>query len=257
MKPVRKSSCPPLLQEYAAQHPQDTWEDMRNNGADRGNEVYNQIRGQIWQDQDNYCAYCESEVDLRLPHYACIEHFHPKSDTSHSHNWALDWNNLLGVCSGGSKEKNEYGLPQNLTCDKAKKNTICDGTILNPLLLPPFPAAFILKRGTGELCPNQEFCTQYPNFQPNTLPTTYALLENTLQVLNLNCDRLCDSRRRLSTTIEHDKAKLREANRGAQDALRTLAKKYFTLSRYPFFTTVRYCLGKAAEDYLHSINFKG
>ncbi len=257
MKTIQKSSCPPHLRAYAATHPQDTWDAMRGNAADGGDKAYEEARRQIFQDQCKLCAYCESEVDVTSPHHCHIEHFHPKSASSPDKNWGLDWNNLLGVCSGGIKERDQYLFPQNMSCDAHKEDKICDDALANPLHLPPFPAAFLVNRGTGELYPHELFCTQYQNLQPNKFSTTRELLENTISILNLNCDRLCQARLLVSRNIEHQKRDLRKRGLHPTNALLKLAQRYFGTPWPRFFTTVRCCLGESAENSLRSINFQG
>jgi hypothetical protein len=40
-------------------------------------------------------------------------------------NWALDWNNIFGVCIGGDdSDKKLHPLPENLSCDSHKNHLV-------------------------------------------------------------------------------------------------------------------------------------
>ena len=148
MKPILKNIVPEALTTYSSEQPNATWEELRNH--DQGS-LYNAIRKRIVDDQFRLCAYCECKISESEPLITRVEHFHAKSDISHpSINWALLWENMLGVCNGGdnpSATGYSNPLPQNLSCDSHKnhmvqKNKIsaeCEGWILNPRLLPGFP----------------------------------------------------------------------------------------------------------------------
>ena len=257
MKTILKNSCPPSLARYATIFPNATWEAMRNDAANMGDIAYAETRSHLLKDQKNLCAYCECELNGDLSHTVRTEHFHPKSDTSSKHNWHLDWQNLLVTCIGGERECDAFHLPENLSCDASKKDAIHDGDILNPLRLPPFPAAFCYDMRTGELVPNTKFCSDHPALPGNTLSSTFELLQNTLQVLNLNCDRLCQARLKVSRYLEHQKKQFRERHIKASVALRSLTQCYFSRQWPAYFTVLRHCLQPYAEEYLHSVNYQG
>lgn len=257
MKTILKSSCPPHLACYTAQFPDATWESMRNDTAHGGKQAYTEVREHLIQDQKSLCAYCECKLHKETPQRIRVEHFHPKSDTSSVQNWHLDWQNLLATCTGGEREGDAFPLPENLSCDACKKDTIHDGDILNPLRLPPFPAAFCYNMGTGELVPNPDFCSEHPSLPYNTLANTYELLLNTIRVLNLNCDRLCQARLKVSRYLEHQKKDFRERKLKPSAALRSLPQRYFGGQWPAYFTVLRHCLQPYAEEYLHSVAYQG
>jgi uncharacterized protein (TIGR02646 family) len=103
MKRVNKSAVvPPLLDAYVQANPNDEWEQLK------GNDRYAnaQVKATLIHDQRGLCAYCE--IDLAqykgkgLDDFG-VEHFHPKKRPPNPPpNHGLDWQNMLGVCSGGS-----------------------------------------------------------------------------------------------------------------------------------------------------------
>ena len=257
MKKINKNAPPVLFSQYIDSHPNATWDDIRNTSNDN-RSLYKDIKDQIFEDQYCLCAYCECHINL--DGNSRIEHFHPKSDTSTNTNWHILWSNLLGVCNGG--EQDNYQLPQNLSCDAAKKNRICDGKIVNPLKLPPFPPAFSFNKSDGTLFPNKEFCETYANLEENKCNSTYELLENTIKVLNLNCDRLCTNRRHILHGIEKRKKALRSMHKNnincsPDKILKNITEQFFRNKWPAYFTTIRNCLGEHAEKYLKEKNFDG
>lgn len=196
--------------------------------------------------------------------------FPPKSDISTTHNWALDWNNLIGVCAGGSYR---YGtaphtqepLAQNLSCDAHKDQMIqsgkllekCDGWILNPTQLVASPALFQIEKSTGKLLPDLANCKAAPAWPGNQHPDTQALVQHTIEMLNLNCDRLCSVRLALVRDVERNKKKQRDQGFSKDQGLNNLASRYLHLRWPGFFTTIRICLGEAAESYLTGMAYQG
>lgn len=266
MKRICRGKEPEELSDYRRANPAGDWETLRNETP----HLYEMIRRQCTADQGYLCGFCE----IRLPETSMaqrLEHFHPKSDKSTDHNWALDWNNILGVCLGGCNPAlgsypGQYRepLPQNLSCDAHKDHLIgkgavppsCEGHLLNPMELMAFPCLFDLDKRTGELIPDSSNC-EGVTISPNHYSTTEELVENTITVLNLNCDRLKVQRRQVLFSIEHEKKKARERRQTASQFLSSLAKRYFSAKWPSFFTTKRILLGRYAEAYLQSISFNG
>ena len=105
MKRIFKSpQAPEGLRKFAEENPYETWERFRRANR-RG---YREVKKQLLKDQHGLCAYCEINItfadeegevdDFR------VEHFYPKSETDFAvHNYHLDWQNLLGVCQGGTQ----------------------------------------------------------------------------------------------------------------------------------------------------------
>lgn len=270
MKRVVRSSEPPALATYRNAVPNSTWDQMKDDAHNGGPTAYKDCRTRLIGGQGGLCAYCEIDIRDNNPLRCRVEHFHPKSDTSGSNNWALDWDNMLGVCSGGSCS---YALSphalepiaDNLSCDAYKDKMIntgklqedCEGWILNPTQLVASPSLFLLEKSTGRLCPDEFACSQVLEFPNNKHQDIVMLVQHTIDMLNLNCDRLCQARLVVIRDIERNKKRERDARFSAPQGLANLASRYFR-QRWPgFFTTIRLCLGSATETYLQSIQFQG
>jgi len=257
-----------MLDDYIQANPEATWEQMRNDNSSGGYEVAHECRARSVQDQKGLCAYCEQEISSDDPLRCRVEHFHPKSDRDESHNWSLDWKNMLAVCDGGSwripEENVSYPLPENLSCDAHKGRMIdigkipqnCEGRILNPLEAPAFPNIFTLDKGTGCLKADDTYCIDVV-IPGNTYETTVELVDQTIAILNLNCDRLTEKRILVVRNIEHNKKTLRKNGITPADMPSKLINRYFNKKWPEFFTTIRCCLGKAVDTYLESINYQG
>ncbi len=270
MKRVLKQQEPAELVRFRQAALQSTWQQMKDDTRFAGSASYAACRSQLLADQGGICAYCEIGIHDNDPLKCRVEHFHPKSDISPTHNWALDWNNLLGVCVGGSYK---FGvephtlepLTQNLSCDAHKDQMIqsgklptrCDGWIINPVLLMASPNLFQLEKSTGRLLPDPKNCTTVPDWPGNPHTDVQTLVQYTIDMLNLNCDRLCQARLVIIRDIERNKKKQRSQGMSAQQGLNNLAAFYWH-QRWPgFFTTLRICLGTAAEAHLANIAFQG
>jgi uncharacterized protein (TIGR02646 family) len=267
MKRVVRPAEAEQLTVYRTSQPTSTWDQMRADG--QGRTAYEAIRVQLIAGQGGLCAFCELDIRDQDPLKCRVEHFHPKSDRSTAHNWALDWQNMLGVCMGGSQRYQQpphalEPLPANLSCDAHKDQMItvnrleehCEGWIINPAELPAYPRLFFLEMSTGRFRPDEEGCGLVI-LPGNRYTTTIELVQNTIDMLNLNCDRLCQARLRVVWDVERNKKKLREQGVNPQQGLRNLAERYLR-QRWPgFFTSIRFCLGTAAEQYLTDIGFQG
>jgi uncharacterized protein (TIGR02646 family) len=257
-----------VLQNYAWGHPDATWEQMQGDNADNGSQTASACRAQAVQDQHGLCAYCEQKIVADNPLHCRVEHFHPKSDTAETRNWSLDWNNMLAVCDGGSvtsqEERISHPLPENLSCDAHKDRMIqmgklpvsCEGHLLNPLDVPDFPNLFAFDKGSGHLEAETTTCcaTAMPE---NSYSSTVELVMNTISALNLNCERLAEKRRMLVVNMDKNKKTLRQKGISPADMPEKLVDRYFSGQWPEFFTTLRCCLGSAAEKYLQNIQSQG
>jgi uncharacterized protein (TIGR02646 family) len=253
MKRVCKGAEPPALTAFKTLNPEGTWNDIRNDQA------YEDCRSQAIRDQKSLCAYCEKKLNPLLKRHCQVEHFHSKSDKSTSHNWALDWQNMLATCVGGRIEFKVFPLPDNLSCDAYKDHLLnksrqaynLEETLLNPLDLPSFPNIFHFNVISGCLSPNIAACEE-ANVDINKL-------ENTIKILNLNCDRLKRARQTLYLAIKRREKELLARKHSLKEAVAIMLKQYFgNESEWPeYFTTYRCCLGPMAEKYLQSIHYNG
>ena len=178
-------------------------------------------------------------------------------------NWALDWQNIFGVCIGGSdSDKNHHSLPDNLSCDAYKDHLIasgtlskaCEGFFLNPLQLPAFPCLFSFDKSSGKLIPNEKACEQW-RAPANQYATSYELVEKTIEILNLNCPRLLDNRLAVLKAYNQQITKFRKAK--DRRGFIKLAQRWFHTPWPSYFTTRRILLGSHAETYLQQMTYNG
>ena len=268
MKRVIKGTIPTTLAGYIQAYPNATWGGMSNDGFKNGIKAAVDCRDQAISDQGGLCAYCERSISSDEPHHRGIEHFHSKSDVDSSRNWGLDWENMLAVCDGGSKSSKQeqwiYPLPRNLSCDAHKNHMnqkgglpkACEGYLLNPLDIPAFPNLFTFNKSTGELMPNPIAC-EVVQFTDNKYESTYELISRTVEILNLNCDRLKVDRILVMRSIDKSIEILRDNEVRPSEMPEKLVSRYFNTKWPQYFTTIRCCLGSIAEDYLQSIEFAG
>lgn len=84
------------------------------------------IRKSLLIEQHYLCAYCMKRINDN-PLYTTIEHWFPLSKDKER---ALDYNNMIGVCKGGSSVKLEEGNKRELCCDAHKGD---EEITINPL----------------------------------------------------------------------------------------------------------------------------
>lgn len=250
MKHISKGPEPKVLQQYKARNPNNTWQQFR-----RDNNRLKPVQDQIKEDQGHLCAYCE--IDLlgqtqSLQADFRVEHFHPKSDSSTSHNWALDWNNLLGCCHGGTRrdvqESSTRFTTPDTSCDVPKGDTNLDNMILNPLNLPRLPL-FKFVRSNGEMHINGPACQE--------AGIAKAKAQATVDELRLNANRLKSLRKaalnRVNRALQKhltDGKSLEEARQAIAQMLRPDAQ-----GKLPkFYSSIRSYLGKAAEAVISQTN---
>jgi uncharacterized protein (TIGR02646 family) len=243
---------------------------MKGDNAHGGDIAYADCRRELIQGQGGICAYCEIDIRDNDPLKCRVEHFHPKSDNSSPHNWGLDWQNMLAVCAGGSYRHGYMPhslepLAENLSCDAYKDFLIqskklpqqCEGVILEPTGLPALINLFAIEKSTGRLISNAEACAVAPKNAKNKHADLATLVNQTIISLNLNCDRLCQVRLSIIHDIERNKKRQRDAGFGPAQGLQNLVDRYFRRPWPGFFTTIRICLGAAAEGYLETSGFSG
>jgi uncharacterized protein (TIGR02646 family) len=260
LKKINKTQGENELTQFLNGHTNKNWEDFRNHHS--GND-YKNIRQLMLNDQGGLCAYCESKLDHLPEHKQRIEHYHSKSDCTGATNWALDWQNIFAVCIGGSDtDKNIHPLPDNLSCDAHKDHLIqdnklakaCEGCYLNPLELIATPCLFAFDKATGKIMPDLNACNNW-QAPENHYTSTYDLVEKTIEILNLNCQRLLDDRLEVLKSYNQEIKKARMT--GDKQGLTKLAQRWFQNKWPSFFTTRRLLLGNHAENYLTQIAYNG
>lgn len=94
-------------------------------------EVHDAVLKSLIQEQGNLCAYCMCRIpqEKKKPS-ATIEHWKPQSKTSND--MALNYRNMLAVCSGNRG----CGSEKDMTCDAKRGNT--------PLTVNPLKASTLL-----------------------------------------------------------------------------------------------------------------
>lgn len=249
MKRVHKSAEEPeLLRAYRERHPQDTWERFRRKC--RGG--YKEVKAAIIRDQRGLCAYCEIAVKEAEEYWQVddfrVEHFYPKSAGGASgRNYHLDWNNLLGVCHGGSQPyvpeaEIRYAEDRNnRSCDVPKGARQITRRILNPLELPDGVRLFRYAEHSGKMIIDEKAC-------PKELR---AKAVNTIRELNLNAPRLMRMRVEVMRALE-DEISLRlerglEIGEIASQLAESLLLPDTDGMSLPFFSVMRWYLGEAAE----------
>lgn len=271
MKRVLQGAEPAALTRFRGRAPHGTWEQMRDDAHADGRSLYESIRAALIGSQRGLCAYCEICIGDNDPMKCRVEHFHPKSDQDPTCNWALAWGNLLAVCNGGSHPHvatpGFYLKPRtdNLSCDAHKDRMIqqreltlpCEGAIVDPHLLPAFPSLVRVHFSTGALQPDARSCGACAPWPGNRHGSVEDLVAFTIRMLNLNCDRLRQARLVILRHVESQKKKLRQAGWEADVALGKLATQHFRPEWPAFFSTLRTCLGPAAEAHLRSLGFQG
>lgn len=229
--------------------PNGTWENFKDY---LGGVSYQSLKELIFQEQSGLCAYCEDSILHLDKSKRQIEHFHDKSDKDMSvKNWGLDWNNVFGVCKGGSDQKAQYRTPENLSCDAHKNHILSsaqtEGVYLNPLDIP-YLALFSFDKATGFLIPNIEICKTLESYKPNNYECFFNLVDATIKILNLNCDRLVQ--KRLLVLYEYNRL-IARARMAKNIHIHQQLTQHWFQQKWPSFFTVRRCLlGLAAEQYL-------
>lgn len=270
MKKINKGLCPAELSAFSKNNPNGTWDDFCKDSTDK-----RIVQQKIRSDQHGLCAYCEIDLlenpaDMRdtsgcgVKSDFRIDHFHPKSDKSNpAKNYALDWQNLLGTCTGGDERKviDSRRFARRKTdrhCDSRKKNHNLDGVILNPLTdIPAFPCLWKCEQDSINHCstlsPDENVCQSLGN---NTLQKANA----TLRLLNLNCTLLAQFRWETLHAIEEEIKRLIDSGVDPDEAIEKIMEQIFddTSPNWPsFFSTIRAYFGIAAENRLHTIGYEG
>lgn len=245
---------PDCLTGFRTANGASTWEQLRSQEP----VCYTHIRDITRWDQGGLCAYCELVLD---PENEQVAHFHPKSDTTTSYNWALDWLNLWLACKGGSQtwmtgpERYCLPLPDNLSCDEYKGDRIVDGLVLAPDEIPTFPRIFRYEQRPDRL----EICVDEQACHTASIPVDRAL--RTIDEFNLNCSRLAAARLSLHRQLEQAITRLRKSGTSPEEGFMSLARRQLAKNadgHWPrFFTLIRWRFGQVAESYLQSMAFTG
>jgi uncharacterized protein (TIGR02646 family) len=265
MKNCLKGNIPPLLEQYQQNNPNAKWEQFK----DECQQGYKEVQEQLRLDQGNLCCYCEIETkqgygvgkdDFR------VEHFHPKAckldESISSYNWALDWQNMLGCCLGGSEryvvsdEKTRFiEKKAERHSDVLKADSIWDDDILNPVNMPAFPILFKANRSDGSLSVDENNCRD--------AGIDIIKANNCLhpKKLNLNSMLLKEHRKKALDALNQQVANQLSQGLSVEQAMLNIAKAHTgknSQQHWPaFFTTIRSYLGKIAEQHLKAMGYEG
>ena len=167
------------------------WDEFRSHGAGAS---YKELRAALTGNQRGLCAYCEMTIRGQSHQ---IEHVIPRNALEHGHAKALDITNMLACCMGGTApefglredgeaEKDRYREPvrDNMSCGQAKGNRKED-TFIDPRTLPAAPS-LVKVMENGRLEVDEEAC--------RTAGVTPDHMTRTIEILNLNADRLRSAR---------------------------------------------------------------
>lgn len=232
MKRVRITPEPARFRAWREARPDASWKEFKDEEHGTGH-VYEELRDAIFQAQGNLCAYCE--IRLVPPLHAEVEHFHPKSDHSTPHNWALDFDNLLGGCKGAP----------DLHCGPKKDQYVLDGVILDPRQIRRDPSIWTVDE-QGEIEADEDACAR-AGVDPDRA-------RRTLDELGLRVNSL--RRQRASAREEAGRlfADFIEGGRSGTDALRAVCDELLAPAPNgnltPFWTMIRCFLGNVGEAWL-------
>ncbi|MDD3041029.1 retron Ec78 anti-phage system effector HNH endonuclease PtuB [Bacteroides sp.] len=253
MKKIKKGQEPHSLITYKSAKPNAKWEEFRD---ERSN--YTEIKRQLIDDQNGLCAYCE--IDLKqtgssrpLDDFR-VEHFIPKSQNPPP-NWALEWNNLIGVCHGG-RQRGVVDEPLRFgeaSCDAYKGGKNLQGVILNPLHVPIgriFKYELTALEEKGKMMVDLQNCPQAMQSQA----------QNTIDDLHLNVERLRRMREAVIEGLIEQISLMTSSGKEISEVMETLVRSQLRKrnNSWPaFFSTIRCFFGETAECYLASINYDG
>lgn len=160
---INKGTEPVELTKYKQQRGA-SYRDMHGSPSGKSNsdgtpiDVYTIVLNRLIQDQGYICAYCMCRIPEKGKK-ATIEHIDPQSATSEEK--ALDYRNMLAVCSGNRDARND----KEKSCDAHRKNA---PLIVNPL--KPDTLSSIKYLSNGEITASDD-----------------AIKKDLCDTLNLNC----------------------------------------------------------------------
>lgn len=243
--PVRPDCMEP---HFLKENGIEDWDQLR---AAWAGKLYKEVKSILVENQHRICAYCESPLSCRDDDIR-VEHFHPKSDKNA--NWGLDWDNIMAVCCKDAMEDGRCDVGKQrvqqgtVKVDGVPAVAAIEGYILNPYEMPQ-ANLFLFSQESGKLDPNCSACGK-AYVRGNKFGSVVELVDRTISVLNLNCDRLCRVRRSVAAEFDKIRAKLRK--QGFEKSIRgEVAERWFGGGRVLSYFTTRRCLLKGrAEKYI-------
>ncbi len=261
-KVLKRSNVPPLLNKYLVANPDNEWKQFTGN--DRNGHA--EVKGALRADQRGLCAYCEIDLALGDGHGLDdfrVEHFYPKKPHHPPPNHALNWQNLLAVCTGGNARgvaaSARFTSPDH-SCDVPKANHNWVGKILDPLTdIPAFPPLFSYEENTGAMAVDRVSCPA--DLIEKAEASIDKLRLSPPQTSTTPDSRLLRFRKAVIDKLREDIQVRLESGYSVPEASAQLAEAYFpashNLSWPAFFSCIRWYLGPSAERRLHEIDYRG
>ena len=237
MKPIRQfqGPIPGLINYRRHAGGQASWSGYRKNQS-----RYLKLMDGLTALQHGLCGYCESSLreDDRQ-----VEHVVPQSHSQHGKRRALDPTNLIACCGGGKaqganvqSDVERYG---DESCGQAKGN-ISDPDFIDPRVLPELPSLMHV-RANGQIEADSKACEE--------TGVTASRVERTIELLNLNVQRLQRARQRHRRKLGANAQHFTNGAAMEQWACQILLPKHGgRLNR--FFTTSRSYFGPVGERVL-------
>ena len=231
------------LADYLACVGDDTdWNEFRSHDSGAS---YNELRDALAENQHGLSAYCEIPLGDR---HRQVEHVIPRSDVRLGEAKALDIANMVASCMGGTLEVRSANVEEALYREPVARNMSCgqakgerhDECFIDSRMLPAAPpVARVFENGNIEV--DEDAC------RSAGVPAGH--MERTIEILNLNADRLRLARERLwanlvevSGAIEGEE----EMDAWARSALKPDENGLLA----PFFTTTRCYFAPLSERIL-------
>ena len=112
----------------------------------------------------------------------------------------------------------------------------------------PTANLFGFDKRTGQLYADENACQDSLYTGINAIGSLVDLVSQTIDALNLNCQRLCDAR--IKVMHEYNR-QIKTARIASDNAIhKKLAERWFSAPLPAFYTTRRILLGSAAEEHL-------
>lgn len=248
MRAIRTAEEPACFTAWRDSNPAATWQAFKDaNGGLEGSGCTAQVFGNLALAQFQLCAFCE--IRLSPPLGAQVEHWHPKSDRSTVHNWALDFDNLMAACEGGVRADIPDGravhpIRETMHCGAAKEGKDWTNALLDPRKHVPSQPALFEVRDDGRI-----------TVRDVAAPELKARAEATITKLNLNSKALLPLRKARWDALTADVAAEVERLGGSIDAARAAYEAAAVRNLLPtdgtliqFWTTARSYFGNFAED---------
>ena len=213
---IRKSEPSQAIRRHLAElKSEPEWKKLSNDDVE-GIRIYfdrvnkNLIRDEIYRDQHGLCAYCMRRIknDSSMK----IEHWLP---LSRSKNEALNYNNFLGACDGGTKvaDNNKY-----LTCDVSKANK---AVMVNPLSKKQMDKIIYCVNGMIKTKPHDENM----EFDINNVLHLNGYLDEDGELLHDTSTRLVKSRRDVYNLYSYLMIALDKKYKGNETKMKNFIKK--------------------------------